>query len=115
MVRAGGEIVGTVTAFNLSRTMGYTEIGYMIGARHHGRGIGTRAVKLLVDRLFGQTDLHRIFATVSVHNEPSIRLLERLGFRREGVLREHFVIAGERTDEIVFGLLRPEWEVSRGS
>jgi ribosomal-protein-alanine N-acetyltransferase len=110
MIECGTEIIGTVSAMNLSWSMGYVEIGYMLGEEHHGRGHGTRAVALLVEKLFGETRLHRVYATVSVENDASIRLLERLGFTREGVMREHYLIQGRRVDEVIYGLLRPEWE-----
>ena len=110
MVEANDQVVGTVSAVNPSWSMGYVEIGYMLAEEHHGRGLGTRAVALLVEKLFGETKLHRVYATVSVENLASIRLLERLGFRREGVMREHYLIQGRRVDEVIYGLLRHEWE-----
>ncbi|HEX8853038.1 MAG TPA: GNAT family protein [Pyrinomonadaceae bacterium] len=113
MVQLGAEVVGTVSASNASWAMGYVEIGYMLAETHQGRGLGTRSVRLLIEKLFRETDLHRIFATVSIENEPSCRLLERLGFAREGTLREHYLIQGRRIDEAVYGLLRHEWEQKR--
>lgn len=109
MVARGDEIIGTVSVSNVSWGMGYAEIGYMLAASHHGQGLGTRAVSLLVDKLFGETDLQRLYALVAAENTPSCRLLERLGFAREGLMREHYVIQGARVDEVVYGLLRREW------
>ena len=110
MIQLGDEVIGTVSAMNPSWNMGYVEIGYMLAASHHGRGWGTRAVALLVDKLFHETNLYRLFATISVENVASIKLLERLGFTREGLMREHYVIQGRRVDEVLYGLLRPEWQ-----
>ncbi len=110
IVQLGDEPVGTVSAMNPSWHMGYVEIGYMLAESHQGRGLGTRAVALLVEKLFRETELHRVFGTVSVENIASIKLLERLGFVREGVLRQHFLIQGRRIDEVVYGLLRHEWK-----
>jgi len=110
MVELGGDVIGTVSAMNPSWAMGYVEIGYMFGERYHGRGHGTRAVTLFVEKIFRETDLHRVYATVSVENTASIRLLERLGFTREGIMRQHYLIQGRRIDEIIFGLLRHEWK-----
>jgi ribosomal-protein-alanine N-acetyltransferase len=81
----------------------------MLAESHHGRGLGTRAVSLLVDKLFTDTDLERLYALVAAENTPSCRLLERLGFKREGLMREHYVIQGARVDEIIYGLMRREW------
>ena len=104
-----GEAIGTVNASQPSWNMGYTEIAYMISEAHHGRGLGTRAVALLVDKLFRETDLQRVYALIDAENTPSLRLVERLGFVREGTLREHYLIQGRRADEVVYGLLRREW------
>jgi ribosomal-protein-alanine N-acetyltransferase len=109
MVAYGAEVIGTVSVSHVSWGMGYAEIGYMLAESHHGRGLGTRAVALLVDKLFGETELERIYALVASENTPSCRLLERLGFTREGLMREHYVIQGARVDEVVYGLLRREW------
>lgn len=109
MVELDGELVGTVSLKAPVWHMGHAEISYMVGERHHGRGIGTRAVALLVDLVFEGTDLHRLFALVAAENHPSRRLLARLGFVEEGVLREHFRIGERLVDEVVYGLLRREW------
>jgi RimJ/RimL family protein N-acetyltransferase len=58
---------------------------------------------------FGRLGLHRVFADTDPRNAPSIRALERLGFVREGVLREHYLVQGEPQDAVVYGLLRSEW------
>jgi ribosomal-protein-alanine N-acetyltransferase len=109
IVELGGEAIGTVATERPAWGMGYAEIGYMLSDTHHGRGYGTRAVALLVDKLFRETKLHRIFALISVENMPSRRLVERLGFINEGQMREHYRIQGRRVDEIIYGLLRHEW------
>jgi ribosomal-protein-alanine N-acetyltransferase len=89
--------------------MGYSEIGYMLSESHQGRGLGTAAVSLFVAKIFRESSLDRLFATISVENAASIRLVTRLGFTREGLLREHFLIEGRRVDELVYGILRREW------
>jgi ribosomal-protein-alanine N-acetyltransferase len=104
-----GEIIGTAAVSNISWGMGYAEINYMMSDAHYGRGFGTRAVALLIEKLFRETELHRIFATISVENAASIKLVERLGFVFEGRMREHYLIQGRRTDELIYGLLRSEW------
>jgi RimJ/RimL family protein N-acetyltransferase len=59
---------------------------------------------------FGRLGLHRVFADTDPRNAPSIRVLERLGFRREGLLREHYLVQDEPQDAVVYGLLRSEWK-----
>lgn len=108
MAMEGATCVGTVSLQPAWR-MQYAEIGYQIGEAHHGRGVGTRVVRALVDMAFAETDLHRVFATIHQYNTASIRIVQRLGFQQEGLLREHYYIAGTHVNEYVYGLLRREW------
>ncbi|GAB4181731.1 MAG: GNAT family N-acetyltransferase [Thalassobaculales bacterium] len=114
VVFCAGEPIGSISLKTISRQMLYGEIGYHIGEAFQGRGLGSLAVALAVDTIFRETRLHRLFAHVAAFNQRSQRLLRRLGFRQEGVLRQHYVIADRRVDQVVLGLLRPEWEAARG-
>lgn len=109
MVEADGEIVGTVSATGFSWNMGYCEIGYHLGSAWHGRGLGTRAVALLVDKLFTEGALRRLMAVIAADNVASQRLARRLGFVEEGRLGEHYLINGVPTDELIFALLKRNW------
>lgn len=109
MVLLDAAPVGTVSLSRPSWRMGFGEIGYMLTERCHGRGVGTAAVGLLVDTIFRESRLVRLTATICTDNVASWRLVERLGFVREGMLRQHYVIQGRRVDEYLYGLLRTEW------
>jgi [ribosomal protein S5]-alanine N-acetyltransferase len=86
------------------------DIWYVIGDRRaRGKGYATEAVELLVTHLFDTTPLPRIGATVDVENRPSIALLERLGFRREGVLRSALFHHARWHDVALYGVMRTEW------
>jgi RimJ/RimL family protein N-acetyltransferase len=102
-------VVGSVSLKNISHSMGYAEIGYGIGEEHHGRGIATAAARLLVDKVFKETTLRKLMAIVHDKNRPSRRVLEKLGFRQEGLLREHYVINSKPADEILCSVLKHEW------
>jgi [ribosomal protein S5]-alanine N-acetyltransferase len=115
MVELEGQIVGTVSARELSRIHGRVQVGYMLAEGYFGRGIGTRAVTLLIERLFTLPSLHRIWLTTTVENLASQGLARKLGFTLEGVLRGQCVVQGQRRDQQVWGLLRPEWEARHGS
>jgi ribosomal-protein-alanine N-acetyltransferase len=114
IVEVGGRPAGWVTLVIRSWEHHIAELGYSLGSEFHGRGVGTDAVRLLLGIAFGEGGLYRLEARCSVHNPASYRLLERVGFRREGVLREYFVLHGERVDHYFYSLLRPEWERWRG-
>lgn len=108
-VALSGNVVGSVSLKNISHSMGYAEIGYGIGEKHHAKGIGTASVKLLVDKIFTETALRKLMAFVHDENRPSCRVLEKSGFRREGLLREHYLINDVPVNEILYALLRHEW------
>jgi ribosomal-protein-alanine N-acetyltransferase len=110
MVEREGQLIGTVSARELSRSDGRIEVGYMLSEAVHGRGLGTRAVGLMLERLFSMSCLHRVWLTTGVDNVASQGVARKLGFRLEGVLREHYRRGGERVDQQIWGLLRPEWE-----
>jgi [ribosomal protein S5]-alanine N-acetyltransferase len=86
------------------------EVWYVIGDRQaRGKGYATEAVALLVTDLFGTTSLRRLGATVDVENLPSVALLERLGFAREGVLRSALFHHSRWHDVAAYGVIRDEW------
>jgi ribosomal-protein-alanine N-acetyltransferase len=99
-------LLGGVTLSNVTRGMTQTAtIGYWMGERHANRGYMARALRALVPFAFGSLRLHRLEAACLPHNAPSIRLLERLGFHREGLARGLVCINGRWQDHLVFSLL----------
>jgi len=108
ILAVGDEPVGTVALTHASWSMGYAEVGYHVDEVWQGRGIGTRGVRAFLEEVWAETPLRRLTALVHVENAASIRLLERLGFRREGLLRAHYLIGGEPVDHLAYGLLRDE-------
>jgi [ribosomal protein S5]-alanine N-acetyltransferase len=108
--RETNAIVGTCTLTHVSPNHERAEIGFAIRQERWGQGLGSEAVEAVVAFGFESLNLHRIEADVDPRNERSLRLLERLGFRREGHLRERYYISGERQDAVMMGLLRPDWK-----
>jgi RimJ/RimL family protein N-acetyltransferase len=78
------------------------------------RGIGTEALRLWVDYLFANSDVHRIALATWSFNPRMMRVAEKVGFVHEGVQREARQWRGEWLDGILYGMLREEWEVRRG-
>jgi len=111
-VQLDQDVVGAVSLKNISHSMGYAEIGYGIAKNHRGRGIATEAVRLLVTKVFNETELRKLTALVHDRNHGSRRVLEKLGFRREGLLREHYLINGKPVDEVLYSVLKQEWSAS---
>lgn len=107
---APARVIGTCTLLNVSSVHERAEIGFALARAFWGRGLAREAVSALLTFAFGELGLHRIEADVDPRNERSIRLLEGMGFRREGILRERYLVSGERQDALMLGLLRREWE-----
>jgi RimJ/RimL family protein N-acetyltransferase len=87
---------------------GRAELGYVIASWARGRGIGTRALRLLAKYAFDILRLERLEALVQPGNEGSQALAARVGFTREGLLRAHSLVRGERKDMVIMSLLRGE-------
>lgn len=85
------------------------EIGYRFDPRHHGSGYATEAARALCDHLFARAGVHRITAFCVAENEPSFRLMERLGMRREACFRAYSRLGGRWYDELVYAVLASEW------
>lgn len=104
--RADGALLGGVTLSQVRR--GVTQagtIGYWMGKTHAGRGYMTEAVGVLARHAFVTLELHRLEAACLPDNTRSIRLLEKVGFAREGVARAYLCIAGVWRDHVLWGLL----------
>ena len=105
----GSEPVGYAWAFQVNDVTGHGEIGYWIVDEDRGKGYATETVDLLAEWAFRDRQLHRLQARVFEGNEASMRVLEKVGFEREGRLREAYRVEGEFVDATLFGLLESEW------
>ncbi|HEX6044147.1 MAG TPA: GNAT family N-acetyltransferase [Pyrinomonadaceae bacterium] len=104
------KLIGTATLFNLNLSNGRAEIGYGLGRAHWGQGLMNEALNALLKHAFEVVQLRRLEADVDPRNAGSIRTLERLGFQREGYLRERWYVGGEIQDALFYGLLKREWQ-----
>lgn len=102
-------VIGTCTLADIHAQNRRAEIGFILRRDHWSRGLMTDATRTLLGFAFDQLNMHRIEADVDPRNEASIRLLERLGFVREGYLRERWLVGDEVNDTVFYGLLRSEW------
>lgn len=102
-------LIGMFTLHQLDRSNGRAEVGYMLGRPHWGQGLATEAASLVIDYAFTTLGLRRLEADIDPRNEGSQKLLERLGFERDGYLRERWCVAGEISDSALYGLLAREW------
>lgn len=102
-------LIGTVSLFAIQREQRRAELGYALASSLWGRGYATEMLRPAIDFAFNVLDLERLEADIDPRNEASCRLVERVGFIREGLLRERWRVAGEVTDSAMYGLLRREY------
>lgn len=97
--RETSRIAGTVNLSQIFRgPFRNAYLGYYLFEGFTGRGIMTEALKLLIEFAFGDFGLHRLEANIQPENEPSIRLAERCGFRKEGYSMNYLMVGGEWRD-----------------
>jgi len=101
-------LIGDV-AVRLHDNLKQAEIGFTLAAAYQKRGYATEAVSAVLDRLFRVQGLHKVGGECDARNKASAGLFERLGFTREGFLRQQTLIKGEWTDDLIYGLLSEEW------
>lgn len=109
--RAGdGTLLGSCILSNIRRGVAQTgTLGYWIGQQFAGKGHMSEAVKGLVAYSFDELGLHRVEAACLPSNEPSRRLLARVGFAEEGYARAYLKINGRWEDHVLFGLVSSDW------
>lgn len=106
-LKDGGRVVGSVS-MKLEEEMGsQAEIGWCLGRGAQGRGIAAEAATGLIRYGIG-LGVHRFYAVADPRNGASVRLMERLGMRREGYFRESCFSKGEWSDDVIYGLLAHE-------
>ncbi len=102
-------VIGTCTLFHFEPRHRRAEVGYALRSDHWSRGIATEAATVVLAWAFRVLGLHRIEADIDPRNRNSRKLLERLGFASEGVLRERYFVGEETSDTELFGLLASDW------
>ncbi len=111
-----GRPIGQIELVNIHELQRRAEMHLCIGEKNlWGRGHGTRAVHLALCHAFEDLRLRRVFAMADVDNARVIRLFEKCGFAREGLLREHRLRHGHPVDMVVMGVLGREYKASDGA
>jgi RimJ/RimL family protein N-acetyltransferase len=107
------QLIGVAFATNISAHNRHARIGVTIGDRDYwGRGYGRTSMELLLAFCFDALELHRVSAEVFEYHTAWRDLVEGMGFRREGVLREHLWRDGQYWDKEVYGLLKTTFQAS---
>ena len=111
-IKGDDKLIGSAGFYKWVQPERYqAEMGYDLNPAYWGKGIMTEALIAIIQHGFDRMGLHRIEVLISHHNKRSQRLMQNLGFKREGVLRDHYFIEGRFSDDVIFSLLKEEWKV----
>lgn len=110
-LRATDALIGVTGFHHIDFRNRHCSFGIAIGAKDEwGKGHGTEATTLMVQYAFDTLNLNRVWLHVHEYNERGVRAYEKVGFKREGVLRQDCFREGKYWDTLVMGVLREEWE-----
>ncbi len=103
------EALGWVTLIDVRP--GVAELGYILRRALWGKGYAREAVQAMMHEVFSRGLIHRLAADMDPRNRASVKLVERLGFEREGLLRENWLVANERCDSVIYALLDRDYRL----
>ncbi|MFC1709835.1 GNAT family N-acetyltransferase [Candidatus Omnitrophota bacterium] len=99
--------IGTITMHHIDWINRYAKMGVMIGDKSSwGKGYASRAIRLLVNHAFNKMNLNTLYAGVAADNISSIRVFEKVGFKKEGALENHFYLNDKYVDCYLMGLTK---------
>jgi ribosomal-protein-serine acetyltransferase len=107
--------LGNISLWTVSKLGKIAEIGYWVRSDETNRGICTGAVELLLEETFDSMRYHKVVLRIAVGNDASDQVARKLGFTREGVLREELLIRGNWVDHSLWSLLDREYRAARRS
>jgi ribosomal-protein-alanine N-acetyltransferase len=108
-LKENGQLIGTAGFHAWVHSYQRAEIGYELDQVYQGRGLAREALTAAIDYAFGTMGINRIGALVYPENENSARLLERLGFELEGLLKQYAVFCDRYQDLNMYALLKEQW------
>jgi ribosomal-protein-alanine N-acetyltransferase len=113
VVKETGELVGTLGLYAINRDDRRATLGFDLLPQHWGKGYMTEACRALLDWAFKELKLNRIQASAEPANVRSLAVMARLGFTREGVMRQLDYYKDAYHDDVMYSMLREEWKSKR--
>lgn len=104
-----GELIGDIGIHFLDEENFQAEIGCTLAKSQHGKGLANEALTIAINYLFKELNKHRISCSIDPDNLASIKMVERLGFRKEAHFKQSILIDGEWYDDVVYVILKDEW------
>ena len=108
-LRNPGAVIGTIGFMWYSAENHSAELGYSYSREHWTHGYATQALNAVVDAAFRSLPLNRLEAQHDIRNPASGRVMQKCGFRREGILRNRMINKGEYVDVVLYAILRSDW------
>jgi RimJ/RimL family protein N-acetyltransferase len=106
----GWKAVGDISYINVDQQSRNAELGVFIGDKEFwGKGIGTKAISLMLDYGFKTLNFHRVYLRVFAPNQRGVHCYEKIGFKHEGNMREAYFLDGEYVDDLFMSILKEEW------
>jgi RimJ/RimL family protein N-acetyltransferase len=112
ILKANNEMIGDIGVHFPSSEPHQVELGCSLNYRYHGKGYASEALEPIISFIFQELDKHRIIASIDSRNQPSIRLIERLGFQKKAHIKEKSDHIGIPTDDLIYAIKKEEWEFS---
>lgn len=103
-----GEVLGAISLSN-NKSFEHGELAYWIGEPYWGKGYATEASKALLQFAFKEIKLNKVFARYFSSNIASGKVMEKIGMKQEGILKEHIIKEGKYTDLVYYGILEKEF------
>ena len=103
------ELIGAI-GLTIDKRFNRAELGYWVGKEYWNQGYCTEASKVILKYGFYELGLHRIIATHIIRNPASGKVMEKIGMKKEGILREHVIKWDKYEDVVSYGILKKEWE-----
>ncbi|MFM2315237.1 MAG: hypothetical protein RLZZ04_4513 [Cyanobacteriota bacterium] len=104
------ELVGKFQYFDFNDRNRSAEFGYTVNPQFRQQGVGTEMLNTIIDHLFSSTNLNKLYCQTAAFNVASIKLLYKLKFNQDAVLREHHELDGKLWDDYIYSILRREWK-----
>ncbi|MBR8535187.1 GNAT family N-acetyltransferase [Carboxylicivirga sediminis] len=104
------QIIGDIGLHFLDSDNLQVELGCTLDKEYQGNGFATEALETMIDYLFNHLSKHRIITSIDPFNSSSIKLVERLGFRKEAHFVQSLLINGQWVDDLVYAVLKKDWK-----
>ncbi len=109
MLKETNGVIGDIGVHFFGKENKQVELGYTLNNLHQNKGFASEAIKNVIDHLFTDINKHRIVLSIDPENKSSIKLAERLGFRKEGHFVKSLFFKSQWVDDVVYALLKEDW------